>query len=148
MASNKRGRVEAAKIVQDLRRIIHGLHKGSREIERRTGVTGPQLAALQVVGAGKGPALGDLATQLCLDPGTVSRIMDRLEAARLLSRRGDRGDRRVVRFDLTAKGKALLRRAPPIGENQLVHRLERLSPAERQGIARGMQRIVGLLGAE
>jgi DNA-binding MarR family transcriptional regulator len=55
-------------------------------------------------GAGSAAELCDL---LGYDPGAMTRLLDRLEEKGVVRRVRDRGDRRTVRLELTASGKAL-----------------------------------------
>jgi DNA-binding MarR family transcriptional regulator len=55
-------------------------------------------------GAGSAAELCDL---LGYDPGAMTRLLDRLEEKGVVRRVRDHGDRRTVRLELTASGKAL-----------------------------------------
>lgn len=68
----------------------------------------PQYRALVVL-ASRGPLRPvDLAEALGVDPSTVTRLCDRLADKRLISRRRQAGDRRVVQLDLSTGGRALI----------------------------------------
>jgi len=58
-----------------------------------------------------GPRVTDLATNLGVTPGGISKRIDRLEAARLVQRIDAEDDRRAWRIELTAEGLALVRKA-------------------------------------
>ena len=58
-----------------------------------------------------GPRVTDLATNLGVTPGGISKRIDRLEAARLVQRIDAEDDRRAWRIKLTAEGLALVRKA-------------------------------------
>ena len=71
-------------------------------------VTLPQFRALVLLGA-RGPLRpADLAEWLSVDPSTVTRLCDRLEAKKLISRRRIREDRREVWIHLAPTGKQFL----------------------------------------
>jgi DNA-binding MarR family transcriptional regulator len=53
----------------------------------------------------------DLSALLHLDPGTLSPLLKRLEAAGLVTRRRSTSDERVLTIGVTAEGQALRRRA-------------------------------------
>ena len=71
-------------------------------------VTLPQFRALVLLGA-QGPLRpADLAEALSVDPSTVTRLCDRLETKKLISRRRIREDRREVWIRLSSAGQQFL----------------------------------------
>lgn len=50
---------------------------------------------------------GELVDEICVQPATITKSLDRLEAAGFVERRPDDEDRRVSRVYLTAQGRAL-----------------------------------------
>lgn len=87
--------------------INHGLDRTSRRMNVEFGVTGPQRLVLRVVGTSPGVSAGELARTLHMHPSTLTGILQRLTARRLLKRTEDAADRRRVRLDLTARGRRL-----------------------------------------
>lgn len=63
---------------------------------------------------GESLTAGELARAIALSSGGATRLVDRLEAAGLVARAADVGDRRVVRVGLTAEGRAALFAALPV----------------------------------
>jgi MarR family transcriptional regulator, organic hydroperoxide resistance regulator len=49
----------------------------------------------------------DLVTQLCVEPPTVTKMLQRMEKAGLVERRQDEQDGRAARVKVTARGRAL-----------------------------------------
>jgi MarR family 2-MHQ and catechol resistance regulon transcriptional repressor len=59
----------------------------------------------------KGPLpVNTVGPMVWLTPGSISVAVDRLVKKGLVSRKGDAGDRRVRQVELTAKGRALIKR--------------------------------------
>jgi DNA-binding MarR family transcriptional regulator len=85
----------------------HVLHKRSKWMARRFGVTGPQRLALRVIGREPDVSAGRLAGILKVHPSTLTGILQRVERRGLLSRRVDSSDRRRVRLELTPSGRAV-----------------------------------------
>jgi DNA-binding MarR family transcriptional regulator len=73
-------------------------------------VTGAEARTLLYLGANQGATQRVLATLLDIQPITLTRQLDRLEALDYVDRRFDDADRRVRLLHLTGKGKALARR--------------------------------------
>jgi DNA-binding MarR family transcriptional regulator len=84
--------------------VDHALQSRSKRMESRIGVTGPQRLVLRLVGRFPGILPGQVARLLHIHPSTLSGILKRLEARRLVRRRRDVRDRRRTLLWLTARG--------------------------------------------
>jgi DNA-binding MarR family transcriptional regulator len=78
------------------------------------GLTHPQYLVMLALWERSPRSLTDLSTALSLDPGTLSPLLKRLEAAGLLVRRRVPGNERTLAIELTERGKALRREAERI----------------------------------
>ena len=76
---------------------------------REVGVTGPQARLLLNLHRRPGENQRFYAEQLEVEPITVGRLIDRLEARGVVERRDDPKDRRIHRLHLTPKAKPILR---------------------------------------
>lgn len=56
----------------------------------------------------EGCTQSELADRLCIQPATVTKMLQRMEQTKLIQRRGDPEDQRVSRVYLTDQGRALL----------------------------------------
>src|SRR5688572_9197901 len=90
--------------------VDHELHRVSKAMIGRLGLTAPQRLAVRFAGRQPGLTPGQLAELLHLDPGTVSGTGKRLESSGLVSRVRSGGDTRRMHLTLTAKGQMLNRR--------------------------------------
>jgi DNA-binding MarR family transcriptional regulator len=86
------------------------LERGSNELMKPLGLTGPQADALVVIGQAEPIALKDLGRLLIAEAGHPSRLVDRLVEAGLVERRAAQDDRRRVELRLTRAGRRLVRR--------------------------------------
>jgi DNA-binding MarR family transcriptional regulator len=85
----------------------------------------------------------DLGERVVLSRSRVSRLVDDLEADGLIERRPDPSDGRATLACLTPTGRAAFRRAAPVYLRGIErHFTAVLTDAERQTIARGLQRVV------
>ncbi|MET0965611.1 MAG: MarR family transcriptional regulator [Nakamurella sp.] len=78
-----------------------------RPVLERMGLTHPQYLVMLALWQYAPLSVKRLSTLLQLDPGTLSPLLKRLEAAGLLTRRRDRGDERLLSVELTGAGAAL-----------------------------------------
>ncbi len=95
---------DVLQFMQLLWALVHGLETTSKHMSNEIGVTGPQRLVLRVAGLFPGLSAGDLATTLHIHPSTLTGILQRLIAQRLLVRMDDPRDRRRAVLRLTPLG--------------------------------------------
>src|SRR4051795_1337352 len=92
-----------------LTRRVHGIQKRQLH-ERGLGVTPAQSRLLRILAHYETPPrMADLAQRLEVVPRAVTSVVDGLEAGDLVRRVPDPTNRRVIRIELTEKGRAALR---------------------------------------
>jgi DNA-binding MarR family transcriptional regulator len=96
------------------------IQRAYRPLLAPLGLTYPQYLVLMVLwendGAGRGVSVSSLGERLFLDSGTLSPLLQRLEAKRLVKKRPDSDDARRVVIGLSAKGRGLRAAAQQIPE--------------------------------
>jgi DNA-binding MarR family transcriptional regulator len=93
-----------------------------RPVLEPLGLTHPQYLVMLALWERDCRSLRDLADTLALDPGTLSPLVKRLEAAALVRRERDPQDERLLAVTLTPAGRALRRKAERVPA-QIVQRL-------------------------
>jgi DNA-binding MarR family transcriptional regulator len=78
------------------------------------GLTHAQWAPLMLISRGKTSTQAELARELQLDAGALTRTLDRLEAKGLCKRERSTEDRRVVHLALTPEGEAAVEPVPAV----------------------------------
>ncbi|MEN6467295.1 MAG: MarR family transcriptional regulator, partial [Syntrophaceae bacterium] len=137
-----------AEIVDDIRRVFHVVNEQSKKAKRQTGITGPQLWAIKMIGELSPVRVSDLAGRMYLHPATVVGILNRLELRGLIRRVRTNEDRRVVKVELTDEGNAIMVNAPQVAQGLLVAGLEVLPPAKLRDISTSLKDLVHILGAQ
>jgi DNA-binding MarR family transcriptional regulator len=135
-----------------LLRLADRLHSAAIHLLRRlrledaaAGLTAPRLSALSVL-VFRGPAtLSELAAAEQVRPPTMTRLVQGLERDGLVNRRADPADRRVSRIEATPRGKALLTAGRARRVRRLARDLARLSPTDRELVARATALVEGML---
>jgi DNA-binding MarR family transcriptional regulator len=107
-------------------RILRGL----RRQDDKWGLSAPRLSALSVVVFGGPITLGDLARAEQVRPPTMTRLVQALEAARLVTRAPDSGDARVIWIKATPKGRKLLFKGRAARVSALSNRLAAFTSEE------------------
>jgi MarR family transcriptional regulator, organic hydroperoxide resistance regulator len=88
-------------------KVDHGLQACSRRMEELYAISAPQRLVLRIVGLQPGISAGKVAQVLHVHPSTLTGILQRLQARRLLSRKSDPKDARRALLQLTVKGRKL-----------------------------------------
>jgi DNA-binding MarR family transcriptional regulator len=106
------------------------------------GLSLAKLGALRHLALAEAPlTLTQLAERHCCGRSNVTALIDRLEADGYVERTVDPNDRRTVRAALTEAGRTAYARASAILAEQERSIDERLGPAPRAELARGLQTL-------
>ena len=135
-------------ILQSLRRIMRAVDIYSKRLSTRYAITTPQLVCLMTIVEKKVITVAALAKEIHLSPSTVVGILDRLEDKKLISRKRDKQDRRMVKIRPTTKGKEYAKSAPSPLQDKLLGSMSRLSNLEQAAISLSLSKIVELMEAE
>jgi DNA-binding MarR family transcriptional regulator len=106
------------------------------------GVSAAQCSILLYIAAGRGDRAADIARDYDYDTGSMTRMVARLAAKRLLKRVRDAADRRVLRLELTAAGRKLAGEVPAVAVKVLNQQLRGFSRAELEQLKGFLQRML------
>lgn len=133
------------------RELADRLHSAAIHLLRRarrgdplTGATPAQLSALSVLMSGP-KTLGDLAAAEQVRAPTISRLAAEMERIGLIRRRGDPDDARVVRVEMSAKGRRVLGKGRQLRISDIEARVRRLDPSELDTLEKAVKVIEGML---
>ena len=116
-----------------------------REVDRRMvqhDLTDAQWKPLWMLKLGRATNAIELAREMAIDAGAVTRMLDRLEAKGLLERVRSEADRRVVHLRLTAAGDAVAKKVPFVLASVNNDFLRGFSEAEWKQLRRLLGRMV------
>src|SRR5262245_51202752 len=125
----------AQSVLDAIRRIVQVLRKSSRESERRVGLTAAQLFVMTKLDSERPLSLNELARRTPTHQSSVSVVVSRLVARRLVTRRPSPVDKRRVALALTKRGRALVARAPTVAQERVIEGLARLPPKRLNQLA-------------
>ncbi|HYD74123.1 MAG TPA: MarR family transcriptional regulator [Candidatus Binatia bacterium] len=108
------------------------LLRAVRVVDDETGLSAPKLSALSVLIYGGPKSLSALAQAEQVTSATMSRLISDLEAKGHVAKRVDHADRRGLRIDATAQGRALFQEARKRRLDLLRTRVAKLSVSERE----------------
>ena len=119
-----------------------------RVVDSETGLSAPKLSALSVLHFGGATGLNALARAEQVRAPTMSKLVGDLEADGLVSKRADRADRRGVRIEATAKGRALMEEGRRRRLALLRKRLSGLTQGELQTLDKAADLVLRLAAEE
>ncbi len=133
------------RIVRSLRQLTQYLERHSRMLFEHQGVTVPQIMCLDNLIENGVMTMAVLATNIHVSPSTMAGIVDRLEKKKLVIRKRDTKDRRVIFVDITDSGRKFIKATPHLLHNRLHDTLNNLKQSEQIQIANSMEMLVNLL---
>ena len=110
---------------------------GYRDVD----LTVPQADVVFTLGNTGGLTCKEIGEKTLITKGTLTGILDRLEAKSLIRRVPDSEDRRSTRIRLTRAGERLFEREFPRQIAYLGERFDRLTPSERRDIQAALRRL-------
>ena len=138
---------DAVEIASFLRPVLLRLGRELRREAQAFGVTPGQATLLAQIEKHDAVGLGELAAGEGVSPAAMSKHVDRLVAADLVTR-SQGGDKRRVEIELTPKGKRVLRRVRSHRTAWLAERLGRLGADELATVERAIGPLAAMLESE
>jgi MarR family transcriptional regulator, organic hydroperoxide resistance regulator len=140
---------EAAGTVEELRTALYQLFAAERRLRSRDHsrpgeLTHAQLRSVMALGREHEMTAGQLAKSAELTPGTVTAILDQLEAANIVERRRSTEDRRVYYVTLTPLGRELRERKLSVWQSLWETGLSRFSDQELQSATEIIHEATGI----
>jgi DNA-binding MarR family transcriptional regulator len=106
------------------------------------GITGVQFGVLKNLAEGAADTAAELCRMLRYDTGSMTRMVDRLEARGFVRRERDKADRRAVTLHVTAAGRAALPKLRATTAALLLRMLQGFSMAEVDELKGYLQRMI------
>lgn len=131
-----------------LRRVIRAIDIHSRQLNKQSGLTGPQLMVMQNISQLNAPLVKEIAQEVALSPATVTTIIDRLESRKLVIRTRSKTDKRKVHLSLSEAGQALLSSAPKPLQEHFITRYQNLEGWEQSQLLSSVERIASMMDAQ
>ncbi|MCG8564321.1 MAG: MarR family transcriptional regulator [Desulfobacterales bacterium] len=135
-------------ILVSLRKITQAIDIHSRMLNKKFGLTGPQLILLQEIANHGHISVTPLSKLTSLSQATITDITKRLMAKGYILREKREDDRRAVRLSLTPDGHRVLENLPPLLQEQFTQRFSRLENWEQMMILAAFERVVQMMSAE
>ncbi|MDD9303017.1 MAG: MarR family transcriptional regulator [Desulfobacter sp.] len=131
-----------------LRKIIQAIDIHSRTLNKKFGITGPQLVVLQEISNHGQISITPLSKTTSLSQATVTDISKRLEGKGLIARKKREDDKRSVGLSLTPAGQEIMKNTPSPLQDVFTSRFSKTEDWEQMMILSAFERVVSLMAAE
>jgi DNA-binding MarR family transcriptional regulator len=135
----------ALEVLGKLREVYRAAKLHFSAASKPAGVSGAELWALWELHRRPGLRVSELAALLSLRQSTVSNLIEGLGQTRLVSRKRNDPDGRVVRLYLTRAGQKVVASAPRSARGVLPDALERLSAQDLRRLHAQLDRLLGAM---
>ena len=142
--------MDTTEILIKIRKIVRSINLESKKIEKKYGVSIPQVLCLQYLRDSENfqAGQGDIRKFLNLNASTTSGIINRMETKGLIARLPKSGDKRVVTIALTSKGDQLMGNIPSLLHEKLAEKLDKLDNKTLKNVQSSLELLVTLLGID
>lgn len=131
-----------------LRQILRAIEFNARSLAHASGLTPSQLIVLQFLAHRDESTPSEIAKHISLTQATVTSLIDKLEAQRLVTRRRDDKDRRRIIIKISRRGRNALETSPDALQQRFQKRFGALANWEQASIVASLERIAALLNAQ
>jgi DNA-binding MarR family transcriptional regulator len=128
-----------------LRRISNALMQHSREFAGRYHLSLAQVLCLKLLIADGPLTSSDLARRMYLSHGTITWLVDKLEADGLVARNRDDVDRRRVTVSVTDRGRRTVKHVPLSLQGRFSSELAALPPERRKAISGVLEQVLKMM---
>ncbi len=135
-------------MVELLPRMLQGIARRESNYLSRGKISIPQLSVMGHLSRREDCPMNELARVLGVSRPAATGLVDRLIAQGLAARRGDPEDRRVVRVNLTAKGRSVLANIWEQKRRVIAQLFGQISPADRAHYLKALEQVVRVLSKE
>lgn len=141
-----RRRGDIASAVDRIRQLVRGLRLAEQRTRAESGLSAAQLFVLAQLSQSSAASLSELAERTLTDRTSVAAVVERLEAARLVSTRRDEDDRRRILVHISPDGMKRLASAPTAPTALLIDAMRRMRPADVAAVGDSLGRLLEEMG--
>ena len=116
-------------------------HKKLEDDLDKAGLTPPQFYVLATIGYAGGLPFGEIGQKMMVTVSNLTGIVDRLEEKKLVLRKRDENDRRVVHVVLTDKGTKLYKTTIPLFERSVAEIFATLTLPEQKEVSALLRKL-------
>lgn len=140
---------DAKAILNRVRQLVRALRSFEKQAQSRFGFGAAQMFILHVLQHEDDLSLNELADRTATDQSSASLAVGKLVSDGYVRRTPSEEDRRQVGLSLTAKGRALVRKAPPAAQERIMESVRAMRPSDRAHLMALLDNLMsGMLPAD
>lgn len=139
---------QAAQVLRQFRVVFNAVRSHFQQVEKRVGIGGAQVWALNVIQNQPGVSVNELARAMDIHQSTASNLIRQLVKRELVRTEKSAADRRGVQLFIEAAGQLLLQGAPGPYEGVLPEALQQLPPATLDQLQLSLAQLIQALKAD
>jgi len=139
---------QTARVLRQFRQIFSAVRAHFQNVERAAGIGGAQVWALGIIRDRPGIGVKELSLAMDVHQSTASNLVKALAEQGLVAVTRGQSDRRTVRLDLLAAGRAILRKSPGPYSGVLLGALLALDGRALSRLEKDLARLIESLGAD
>ncbi len=128
-------------IERHLRKIDYIIRLKGREILNDFNITVPQFTALQILINNGELTIGELSQKMALACSTITDLIDRMENSKLVIRKKDEKDKRVVRIEVLPIGYEIVEKVLQERVRFLEAKMSGLTEEEKIALNKGLESL-------
>ena len=142
------GPEQAAQVLRQFRVVFNAVRSHFQQVEKRVGIGGAQVWALNVIRQQPGVGVNELARAMDIHQSTASNLIRQLLKRELVRTEKSSVDRRGVQLFIEAAGEQLLQGVPGPYEGVLPEALQQLSPTTLDQLQQNLAQVIQALQAD
>ena len=140
--------VQAARVLRQFRVVFNAVRTHFQQVEKRVGLGGAQVWALNVIKNQPGVGVNDLARAMDIHQSTASNLVRQLVKRELVRTEKSSVDRRGVHLYIHPEARELLAAVPGPYEGVLPVALQKVAPETLARLQQDLAEVIALLQAD
>lgn len=138
---------DAAEVMTSLRRLVRMIRLADRDAQAGHDLGAAQLFVLHSLASAPASSLAELAQRTLTDQSSVSTVVAKLVAKKLVKRARSALDRRRAELGVTPAGQRLVDKAPQLLQTRIIEAVSAMPEKPRKELVRSLARLVEAIGA-
>jgi DNA-binding MarR family transcriptional regulator len=138
---------DAAEVMTSLRRLVRMIRLADRDAKAGHDLSAAQLFVLHSLATAPASSLAELAQRTLTDQSSVSTVVAKLVAKKLVKRSTSAIDRRRAELGVTPAGQRLVAKVPPPLQASIIQAVAAMPEKPRKELVRSLERLVEAIGA-
>ena len=139
---------QATQVLRQFRIVFNAVRSHFQQVERRVGIGGAQVWALNVIRQNPGGSVNEMARAMDIHQSTASNLVRQLVKRELVRSAKSTVDRRGVQLYIEPAGEQLLQGAPGPYEGVLPEALQQLPPETLAQLQQNLNQVIQVLQAD